>query len=108
MAAILRLGVAHPSTTTEFPNGEPIYNTTTPRLVSVIAVNKSEEPQHFHIYTVPAGSESTPLDWGHLVYNLPITPYNAYETFRFGLNPNDSIYVAGSNQISYFVQGITQ
>lgn len=108
MAAILRLAVAHPITTTEFPNGISIFSTTTPRLVSVIAVNKSEDTQNFHIYTVPAGSEGSPDDWGHIVYNLPITPYNSYETFRFGLNPNDQIYVAGSNQMSYFVQGITQ
>lgn len=108
MAAILRVAVAHPTVTTEYPNGQQIFTTTTPRLVSVIAVNKADETQNFHIYTVPAGSESSPEDWGHIVYNLPITAYNSYETFRFGLNPNDQIYVAGSNQISYFVQGITQ
>lgn len=108
MAAILKVAVAHPIVDTEYPNGTNIFSTTTPRLISVIAVNKSEEPQHFHIYTVPAGEESNPEAWGHLVFNLPISAYNAYETFRFGLNPNDSIYVAGSAQISYFVQGITQ
>lgn len=107
MAAILRLAVANP-TATEFPNGVNIFSASTPQLVSVIAVNKTEDPQNFYVYTIPAGSEATPDEWGVICYNLPISAYNSYETFRFGMNPNDTIAVAGSAGMSYFVQGITQ
>ena len=107
MAAITRLAVAHPMET-EYPNGVEIYGTSVPLLASVIATNRSDQAQRFHIYIVPAGSEQIPADWGHLVYNLPISANNAYETFRVGLNPADQIFVAGSGEISYYVQGVTQ
>ena len=107
MAAILRLAVANPIAT-EFPNGIEVFNASTPQLISVIASNKTDETQNFYIYTIPPGSENTPDEWGIIAYNLPISAYNSYETFRFGMNPNDTLAVAGSGNMSYFVQGITQ
>lgn len=108
MAAILRLAVHHSTMDTEYGYGTEVFNTTTPRLVSVIATNKGEAAAQVSIYTVPAGSESTPNEWGVMAHQLPLSVGNSYETFRFGLNPNDSIYVAGSADVAYFVQGITQ
>ncbi len=108
MAAILRLAVHHSDTLTEYGYGTPIFTATVPQLISVIATNRADEAQNFSIYTVPAGTAETPSEWGIINYNLPISPFNAYETFRFGLNPNDTIYVSGSPNISFFVQGITQ
>lgn len=107
MAAILRLAVANPVATT-FPNGVDVFSASTPQLVSVIAANKSDETQNFSVYTIPAGSEETPDEWGIICYNLPISGYNSYETFRFGMNPLDTLAVSGSGNMSYFVQGITQ
>jgi hypothetical protein len=34
--------------------------------------------------------------------------YNSYETFRFGVNSTDTVYVAGSAGVRYLVQGILQ
>lgn len=79
-------------------------------LVSVIATNESNLDGNIYVYVIPLGSTnySDPTKWATIAYNLPLPAKNSYETFRFGVNYSDEIYVAGSPGIKYFVQGINQ
>lgn len=104
---ISRLATANPGAAT-FGSGNDIYVATGTELVSVIATNTETETKHVFIYTVATGDESTPNNWGVIAYSLPISGYNTYETFRFAMNVGDTLYVAGSAGVRYFVQGISQ
>jgi hypothetical protein len=104
---ILRLATAV-STEAAFGFGTDIYTATEPTLVSVIAANLTDEDVFSYVYSVPVGTESTPDAWGIITYNLPIAVGNSYETFRFAMNEDDTLYVAGSADVSYFVQGAGQ
>lgn len=105
--AILRLAAVQPIQA-EYGFGHDLYTATEPMIVSVIVSNKNESTKGTYIYTVPQGAESVPEDWGIIAYNLKITGYNTYETFRFAMNANDTLYVAGSADLAYFVQGTAQ
>jgi hypothetical protein len=104
---ILRLATAEPAAA-EFGSGTAVYTATEPTLVSVIAANKNDEDAFVYVYVVPPTTESTPTQWGIIAFNLPITAGNSYETFRFAMNENDALYVAGSSGVGYFVQGAGQ
>ena len=104
---IARLATANPAAAV-FGSGTDIYTATGTELVSVIATNTNVETKQIYIYTVAPGDESSPDDWGVITYSLPISGYNTYETFRFAMNVGDTLYVAGSAGVRYFVQGISQ
>lgn len=104
---ILRLATAAPAAAA-FGSGTAIYTAAEPTLVSVIAANTTDEDVFVYIYSVPTGSESNQAAWGIIAYNLPISTGNSYETFRFAMNEDDDLYVAGSAGVAYFVQGAGQ
>lgn len=105
--AILRLATAQP-TEADYGSGHDLFTATEPMIVSVIISNKDEATKGSYVYTVPSGSELVPAEWGIIAYNLKITGYNTYETFRFAMNANDTLYVAGASDLAYFVQGTAQ
>jgi len=72
-------------------------------LASVIVTNKLATNASFYIWV-----DSTTLPDAFLAYNLSISGYNTYETFRFSMAPTDKLYVAGTTGLVFFVNGILQ
>jgi len=108
MAGIQRLAVEFDSTGTDFGSGIEAFVAEGNYLVSVIATNTSATNAEIYVYSVPDGTSSDADQWALVAYKLPLPAYNSYETFRFGVNDTDSVYVAGSAGVKYFVQGILQ
>ncbi len=108
MAGIQRLGIVDDSTGTVYGSGNLAFTATGSYLVSVIATNTAATNAEIYVYSVPAGSSQNPEQWGLIAYKLTVPGNNSYETFRFGLNNTDAVYVAGSAGVRYFVQGILQ
>jgi hypothetical protein len=108
MAGIQRLGIVDDSSGTTYGQGNLAFTATGSYLVSVIATNTAETDAEIYVYSVPSGSSQTPTQWGLIAYKLTVPGNNSYETFRFGLNNTDAVYVAGSAGVRYFVQGILQ
>lgn len=112
--AFSRLGILKPSASSfgiAPSNGHLLFSAIdSPYLVSVVASNTSASNVGVSIYVIPGGATYTtnPDEYGLITYNLTISGYNTYETFRFAVNQNDEIWVAGSAGISYYVQGISQ
>jgi hypothetical protein len=107
MAGIQRLGVVNDASGTVYGSGNVAFAATGSYLVSVIATNTAATDAEIYIYIVPVGFTSE-TEFGLLAYKLPLPAYNSYETFRFGVNDTDEIYVAGSAGVRYLVQGISQ
>lgn len=105
--AISRLATAAPAAA-DFGSGEALFTATADTLLSVIVANKSAVSQNTYVYVIPAGSELVESEWAILAYNLKIGEYNTYETFRFAMNTNDTLYVAGTGSLAYYVQGTPQ
>jgi hypothetical protein len=108
MAGIQRLGIINDSSGTVYGSGNVAFTSTGSYLLSVIATNTAATDAEIYVYVVPTGTSQTPTQWGLIAYNLPLPAYNSYETFRFGVNDTDEIYVAGSAGVRYLVQGISQ
>lgn len=106
MAGLVRLGISKPSAAV-FGSGTSVFTATTPTLLSVIATNTQGTNAECSIYVVPTGV-TDPNNYGLITYNLGISGYNTYETFRFAINAGDQVYVAGTGGISYYIQGIEQ
>ena len=107
MAGIQNLAVVHATTATAYNSGTPVFNATVDTLVSVIATNTAATDAEIYIYLVPDSYEDE-TEFALMAYKLPLPAYNSYETFRFGMKSTDTIYVAGSAGVRYFVQGIEQ
>lgn len=114
MAGIQRLGVLKPA---ESNFGvAPTYGHLLHAAVgfsyvtSVIATNTGATNGAIYIYVIPGGPTMTTDvdDYGLIAYNLSLSGYNTYETFRFALNEGDEVWVAGSEGIAYYMQGIEQ
>lgn len=106
MAALTRLGIAKPAAA-DFGSGVAVFTATTPTLLSVIATNTEGSNGAASIYVIPSG-ETDPDNYGLITYNLTISGYNTYETFRFAITTGDAVHVAGTEGIAYYVQGIEQ
>lgn len=106
MAGIQNLAIVDDTTGHAFGSGTVAFTASNNYLCSVIATNTSAVDGVIYVTVVPTGS--TEEDGALIAYNLPLPAYNSYETFRFGINNTDSIYVAGSAGVRYFVQGIVQ
>jgi hypothetical protein len=106
VAGISNLAIVDDATGTSFGSGLLAYTAPANILAAVIATNTSETDAEIYVYVVPTSSSET--DGALIAYKLPLPAYNSYETFRFGINTTDSIYVAGSAGVRYFVQGIEQ
>ena len=73
-------------------------------LVSVIVTNTVGTDGEFYVYVT-----TTSFPTGLIIaYRQPISGYNTYETFRFALDGDDTLYVAGSEGLSFYAQGIEQ
>lgn len=108
MAAIERRAVAQLSTDVEFgSNGTTIFTADDHYLLSVIAVNMKATDGVLYVYVVPSGATTT-ADYGIIAYSFPISGFNGYETYRFGVNPTDVVKVAGTAGVAFYLQGIDQ
>lgn len=108
MAGIERLGVTKLAAPVNFGSGgTTAYTATDNFLLSVIATNTEATTASIYIYVIPSGA-TTEAQYGLIAYSLPLSGYNTYETFRFGVNSGDVVKVAGSAGVSYYVQGIDQ
>lgn len=108
MAGIERLGVTKLTTTVAFGSGgTTVFTAADNYLVSVIATNLTATDANIYVYVIPSGA-STEAQYALLAYNLTLPGYNSYETFRFAVNNGDVIKVAGSADVSYYVQGLDQ
>ena len=106
MAGIQNLAIVDDATGRAFGSGLDIFTADNNYLCSVIATNTTAVDGVIYVTIVPAGDDEE--DGALIAYNLPLPAYNSYETFRFGINNTDSIYIAGSAGVRYFVQGIVQ
>ena len=107
MAGVQRLGIIDDASGTVYGSGNLAFTATGNYLLSVIATNTAATAAEIYIYVVPDGWEAN-TEFGLLAYKLPLSAYNSYETFRFGVNNTDEVYVAGSAGVRYLVQGILQ
>ena len=107
MAGIQNINVVDDATGSDFNDGLPIFSSDGAYLVSVIATNTTDTDAEIYVWTQPNGwtSES---EFALIAYKLPLPAYNSYETFRFGVNSIDTVYVAGSAGVRYFLQGLEQ
>jgi hypothetical protein len=108
VAGIARLGVTKLTSAVSFgSSGTTAYTANDNFLLSVIATNTEATNANIYVYVVPSGA-TTEAEYGLVAYSLPLSGYNTYETFRFGVNNGDVVKVAGSAGVSYYVQGIDQ
>jgi hypothetical protein len=111
MAAIIDLGTAYLAEPLAMSSAVVAFTSPAPYLLEVIATETHGEDANIYIFIKHVGDdeEAEPEDfYGWMAYNLPLSAYNSYQTFRFAINTGDSICVSGSGGISYHVQGIEQ
>lgn len=106
MAGIQNLAIYDAASSAAFGSGNTAWTATGNYLVSVIATNTTAEDAE--IYVTVKTSTGTEIGGALIAHKLPLPAYNSYETFRFGVNNTDSVVVAGSAGVRYFVQGILQ
>lgn len=106
MAGISNLAIYDATTAAAFGSGNTAWTATGNYLVSVIATNTTAEDAE--IYVTVKTTAGTETSGALIAHKLPLPAYNSYETFRFGVNNTDTVVVAGSAGIRYFVQGILQ
>jgi hypothetical protein len=100
-------GVLYNETAHLFPDGREIFASTGNYLLAVIITNTQLANANASVYVKPGGT-STQSEWALIVYKLTIPGNNSYETFRFGVNAGDLVYVSGTMGLSYYLDGIEQ
>ncbi len=106
MAGIQNLAIHKSTSATSFGSGTNIWTSDANYLCSVIATNTNALDAE--IYVTIKTSTGSETGGALIAHKLPLPAYNSYETFRFGVNNTDAIYIAGPAGITYFVQGIEQ
>ena len=106
MAGIQNLAIYNATSNAAFGSGSTIWTAPGNYLISIIATNTTGT--NGEIYVTVKTSTGSETDGALIAHKLPLPAYNSYETFRFGVNNTDSIVVAGSAGVRYFVQGILQ
>jgi plastocyanin len=106
--AIVRLGAFTPAANTSYA----LYNVTTSYLVSVIASNTltaaTTATTKVDIWVVPQGA-SQASSYAYITSNLEVGLGQAFETFKFGVNAGDTVFVRSTNAgTSFVVQGMDQ
>lgn len=89
--AIIRLGVATPAASASVQLAAVLNS----HLASVVVSNTSSQASpvcKVDIYVVPQGAGNT-NEYAYICANLAIGVGQSFETFKFALNPNDTIYV---------------
>lgn len=108
MAGIERLGVQKLTTSVAFgSSGTTLFTAGDNYLVSVVATNLASTDASIYVYVIPSGA-TTEAEYALLAYSLTLPGYNSYETFRFAVNSGDVVKVAGSADVSYYIQGLDQ
>lgn len=108
MAAIERRALVQLGADVAFGSGgTTLFTADDNYLVSVIAVNTKATDGVIYVYVVPAGATSE-SQYGIIAYSFPVSGFNGYETYRFGVNPTDVVKVAGSVGMAFYLQGIDQ
>lgn len=105
--AISRLGLANPAANTN----TVLFNVTDSYLASVIVSNTSaiSNPTcEVSIWVVPLGA-TTASQYAYIVANLEIGVGQSFETFKFGLNPTDTVQVRSTTgSASFSLYGLPQ
>lgn len=101
---VRRLAVSSPAANTN----TNLYVANNQLLMSVIATNTASTSSDIRIWVEPSGSSSS-SQYAYMVYDIDVDAGNAYETFRFAVNQNDTIKVRTSqNGTSFVAYGIIQ
>lgn len=106
--AIVRLGAFTPAANTSYG----LYSVTTSYLVSVIASNTltaaTTSTTKVDIWVVPQGA-SQASSYAYITSNLEVGLGQAFETFKFGVNAGDTVFVKSTNSgTSFVIQGMDQ
>jgi hypothetical protein len=105
--AIIRLGVATPSAN----SNQQLTAVLNAHLVSVVVANTSSQAApvcKVDVWVVPSGA-SQASEYAYIVSNLAIGVGQSFETFKFAINANDTIYVKSSIAgTSFSAYGILQ
>lgn len=105
--AIVRLGAYTPAANTPYA----LYNVTTSALVSVIAANtlsSSTIATKVDIWVVPYQS-TNPNQYAYITSGLEVGIGQSFETFKFGVNAGDTIYISSTTAgTSFALHGMDQ
>jgi hypothetical protein len=105
--AIVRLGAHTPAANTNYV----LYTVPTSYLVSVIASNtltSSITATKVDIWVVPQGVSQT-SGYAYITSNLEVGLGQSFETFKFGVNAGDTVFVRSTTAgTSFVVQGMDQ
>jgi hypothetical protein len=105
--AIVRLGAHTPAANTSYV----LYSVTTSYLASVIAANtltSSTTATKVDIWVVPQGV-ATASGYAYITSNLEVGLGQSFETFKFGVNAGDTVFVRSTTAgTSFVIQGMDQ
>lgn len=105
MAAIVPLAVLTLNSDSTYESGSDIlYVSTGDVLASVIITNTLNTDAEAYVFINTNSFPTSP----QIAYKLPIPAYNSYETFRFAMDLNDELSIAGSAGLVFYAQGIDQ
>ena len=104
---ILRLGLSNPVANEDVV----LYSSNANYLVSVVVANKAINVTPLtkvSIWVVPANA-TIPAQYAYIASNLTVGVGQYFETFRFGLNSGDTVYVRSSIALTSFsINGVPQ
>ena len=104
---IQRLGLANPVANEDIV----LYNATDNYLVSVVVASKAINATPLtkvSIWVVPANA-TIAAQYAYIASNLIVSVGQSFETFRFGLNSGDTVYVRTSvTTTSFSINGVPQ
>jgi hypothetical protein len=105
--AIVRLGAHTPAANTSYI----LYNVETSHLASIIATNtltSSASETEVDIWVVPQGVSQT-SGYAYVVSKLLLGIGQSFETFKFGINAGDTVFVRSTTAgTSFVIQGMSQ
>ena len=104
---IQRLGLSNPAANEDVV----LYNATANHLVSVVIANKAinATPQtKVSVWVVPSNA-TIAAQYAYIASNLLVSVGQSFETFRFGLNAGDTVYIRTSVALTSFsINGVPQ
>ena len=104
---IQRLGLSNPAANEDVV----LYNATANHLVSVVIANKAINATPLtkvSVWVVPSNA-TIAAQYAYIASNLLVSVGQSFETFRFGLNAGDTVYVRTSVALTSFsINGVPQ
>ena len=104
---IQRLGLANPEANTD----TALYNANGNYLASVVVANKAINATpitKISVWIVPSNA-TIAAQYAYIVSNLTVSVGQSFETFRFGINSGDTVYVRTSVALTSFsINGVAQ